>query len=100
MSTVPGLCDLAALSVSETTMLPEEISGPSVEKNIVNNDTNSSLTVWCLMCEAWHYNKYLLGCGDDISEVTSCIWRCTVFNVAAGWRKNTNDSLFVNDKQQ
>lgn len=47
------------------------------------------------MCKAWHCNKYLLGCGDDISEVISGIWCRTgsVFRLAAGYRQNTSESL-------
>lgn len=96
---VPGLCDLAAPSASETTTLPEGISGPSFGNILlVMVKSTSSITdciTLCFLCEAGHYNTYLLCCGDDISKVTSGIW-ChagSAFHLAAGYLKNTNESL-------
>ena len=54
LHTVPGLCDLAALSVSETTTLPEETSASPVENILLITVQihHQSLAVFtlCLMC--------------------------------------------------
>lgn len=71
LPTVPVFCGLAALTISETTRLPEEISVLSDGNILVivvhqSSGTDSSHSV---MNEARCDKRSLRGCGDDIPEI-------------------------------
>lgn len=85
LPTIPFLCDLAKPSVSETAVLPEETSGPSVKKVIIVNHQSMNPQL-SLHCEKHLINKptqtYLgvlmsslrspLECGVDSSFKLGC----------------------------